>query len=447
MAKKTGKHLTIEQRQIIEQGLLEQRSCRFIAKSIGAAPSTVLREVEINRTIKDKKRTAGGCFSSRCKHYRDCQESGTACAKCSTTLTTCKKCRTRQCIDYCSKFERVMCSDLLKWPYICPPFCPKKARCSFPKASYVAASAQASYSTRLSDSRAGIAISQEELEDMQSVVEPLAKQGQSMEAIWITHGTELPVCVRTAYNYLDAGVFNLAAMELPRKVRMRPRKKKDNDPKHERVDRTGRTYDDFKVLPIDDIARCVQGDSVVGFEDNRQDLLSLFIVACGIHLYLGKKHASARATVECLDFIERTLGSPDAFKAIFPILLLDRGTEFDDWAGMERSCLVEGARRTRVFYCDAMDTNQKSQCERDHERLRRILPKGRSDFDKLSAYDIAVFTSHVNSYPLVSREGKCPLELAEGLLPKRLLDELGVVRVAPDEVVLKPYLIKHAVEQ
>ena len=51
---------------------------------------------------------------------------------------------------------------------------------------------------------------------------------------------------------------------------------------------------------------------------------------------------------------------------------------------MERSCLVEGARRDRVFYCDAMQSSQKARAERNHERLRRILPKGRSDFDALS---------------------------------------------------------------
>lgn len=37
-----------------------------------------------------------------------------------------------------------------------------------------------------------------------------------------------------------------------------------------------------------------------------------------------------------------------------------------------------------------MRSNHKSQAERNHEQLRCILPKGRSDFDRLSAWDVAV---------------------------------------------------------
>jgi hypothetical protein len=94
-----------------------------------------------------------------------------------------------------------------------------------------------------------------------------------------------------------------------------------------------------------------------------------------------------------------------------------------------------------------METNQKSQAERNHEQLRRILPKGRSDFDALSAWDVAVCCSHVNSYPSAGRGNKCPFELLGGLLPQELLDGLGIVRVAPDEVILRPSLIAHAVVQ
>ena len=145
--------------------------------------------------------------------------------------------------------------------------------------------------------------------------------------------------------------------------------------------------------------------------------------------------------------MESELGSPGAFRAVFPVLLVDRGVEFDDWAGMERSCLKEGERRCSVFYCDPMDSNQKAQAERNHEQLRRILPKGRSDFDKLSAWDVAVCCSHVNSYPIGRLGGKCAIEMSEGSVPRGLLAFLGVERVPADEVCLRPWLMAHAVEQ
>lgn len=83
----------------------------------------------------------------------------------------------------------------------------------------------------------------------------------------------------------------------------------------------------------------------------------------------------------------------------------------------------------------------------NYEQLRRVLPKGRSDFDALSALDAAVLTSHVNSYPLAGRGGRCAFELAAGLLPRALLDEMGWERVPSDEVVLAPSLLPHAVER
>jgi hypothetical protein len=84
-----------------------------------------------------------------------------------------------------------------------------------------------------------------------------------------------------------------------------------------------------------------------------------------------------------------------------------------------------------VFYCDPIETNQKTQCERNHEQLRRLLPKGRSDFDRLSVWDVAACSSHVNSYPSAGRGGKCGFELAAGMLSQGLLDELGLERAAP----------------
>jgi len=60
---------------------------------------------------------------------------------------------------------------------------------------------------------------------------------------------------------------------------------------------------------------------------------------------------------------------------------------------------------------------------------------------------VAVCTSNVNSYPSAGRGGKCPFELLGGLLPQALLDSLGIEWLAPDDVVLRPSLIAHAVAQ
>lgn len=202
-------------------------------------------------------------------------------------------------------------------------------------------------------------------------------------------------------------------MQLPRKVRFRAPKQSRRAPGKGRMDRTGRTYDDFLALPIGERARVCQADSVVGLASNAQRILTLMLVRHSFQLYLLQADGTSARTVSALDALERYLGSPGAFRAVFDPLLADRGSEFDDWAGMERSCLVEGAARCRVYYCDPMESNQKSQCGRNHEELRRILPKGRSDFNALSAVDVAVACSHVNSCPRPSRGSRCPYEACQ----------------------------------
>lgn len=339
-----------------------------------------------------------------------------------------------------------MCAKTERWPYVCPEGCPKRRHCSFPKCSYRADEADASYRERLVSSREGIDVTEEGLAELDSKVTPLVRQGHSFEAICAEE--DLPVCARTLYNYQSGGALSCANVELPRKVRVKPRKKsKGKGGAGERVDRTGRKFEDFPALPIDDQARVCQGDSVCGGAHDEHDILTLMPVARKFQPCLLKGHGRASETVECLDAVERAMGSREAFERVLGIMPVDRGTEFDDWAGMERSCLEPGSRRCRVFYCDAMESNQKSACERNHEQLRRILPKGRTHMDELSAADVALCRGHVNSYPLASLGGASPIDSLGGLLTGDVLDLLGVRRIEPRDVVLRPSLVPHAVDQ
>lgn len=441
-----SKHMSRENREVIESGLKAGDSARRIAARIDVSPSTVVREVRRNRTVREPSRNPKARLSVRCARYRDCERVGEACEGCATGVTRCKDCRTHSCIETCPSFELRMCPTTEAWPYVCPEPCPKRRSCTFPKCTYRADLADGSYRARLASSREGIGLTEEQLADLDSRVAALVRQGHSFEAICAEE--DLPVSVRTLYNYQGSGALSTADIELPRKVRVRPRKRKREGKGAEtRVDRSGRTYDDFLALPVGDQARVVQGDSVVGHQHGRYDVLSLMLVARRFQLYLLKGHGLSSETVACLDAIEAGMGSPEAFERVFGVLLVDRGTEFDDWAGMERSCLVEGRRRCRVFYCDAMESNQKSPCERNHEQLRRILPKGRTDMDLLSAEDVATCCSHVNSYPLESLGGRSPFDSLGGLLPDEVLDLLGIRRLDPRDVILRPSLMSHAVEQ
>lgn len=439
------KHMDKDSRVAIEEGIRNGDSCRKIAASAGVSPSTVTREVRSNRTVTERPRREGARLSVRCEHYRECDRVGKACEGCRTSYVRCRDCRTRSCIDSCPDFVLRMCPTTERWPYVCPRPCPKSSHCTFPRVRYRAEEAHLSYRARLTSSREGVDLTEEQLAAVNAVVAPLVRQGHSFEAICAAH-PELGVCARTLYNYQAAGILETSDVELPRKASVRPRRRK-KERGRPRVDRTGREYSDFLALPEEERARAVQGDSVEGRRGNRRDVLSLHLVARKFQLYLLKDHADPAATVHAIDRVERAMGSRERFEAAFGVMLLDRGVEFDDFGGIEDSCLEPGRSRCRVFYCDAQESNQKSQCERNHEQLRRILPKGRTDMDLLTDADVAACCSNVNSYPLASLGGVSPIDNLGAIVPPEALSALGVLRLEPAEVTLRPSLMPHAVEQ
>ena len=66
---------------------------------------------------------------------------------------------------------------------------------------------------------------------------PLVRQGQSIHQIYIEHENELMCSEKTIYNYIDACLFDVRNIDLPRKVRYRERNKK---PEYEINAGTGR---------------------------------------------------------------------------------------------------------------------------------------------------------------------------------------------------------------
>lgn len=225
---------------------------------------------------------------------------------------------------------------------------------------------------------------------------------------------------------MDANIVDIPAIYLPRKVRCRPRKKKASDP----VKIDGREYSDFLQLDPELRAKTVEMDSVLGYQTNTAQILSLHFVSMAFQIYLRLVDDTQKSVVDAFDMLEVALGSPEAFEAIFGIILTDRGNEFKAFEALEQSYLVPDKTRCKIYFCDPLSPGQKGRCERNHEELRRILPKGRSDFDALTKRDLAIAASHVNSYPRDSLYGRCPIDLAQLLLPEgflELIDRKSVV--------------------
>lgn len=90
---------------------------------------------------------------------------------------------------------------------------------------YTAKSADEKAAKRRSDTRKGIRLNETELEQVDNLVSGLVKKGQPLNHIVSEHQNELPVGLRTIYNYIDAGELTIKNIDLRRKVVYRKRKK------------------------------------------------------------------------------------------------------------------------------------------------------------------------------------------------------------------------------
>ena len=119
--------------------------------------------------------------------------------------------------------------------------------------------------------------------------------------------------------------------------------------------------------------------------------------------------------------------------------LTDRGSEFEDPNALEPG--INGIKRTSLYYCDPMRSNQKDRVEEVHTLLRMILPKG-TVFTHLTQWNVRKCVNHINGYSREKLSAATPYELSLQKFGPDILRALQLKYVAPDEVTLAPKLIK-----
>ena len=305
------------------------------------------------------------------------------------------------------------------------------------------------YRTTLVDSRQGVNLTISEANAIAEIIAPLLKQGQSPYQI-ITNHPELNICEKTLYNYIETGVFHevsgITVMDLRRQVSRKLPKKAAKAFK-KRTDRKflqGRLYKDFRTYLTDHPEVFVtQMDTLYNNGSSGPFLQTFKFVRAGILFAIYHEEKTALSMKQGIDLLESILG-PKLFRKYVHVLLTDRGTEFSDAEGMETS--PDGARQTRVYYCDPMQSGQKGTLENKHIELRYILPKN-TDLRVLGLTGqdpLNLVLSHVNSAPVEMLGGKSPLELAD-FMYHDLYEKLyafGIRQIEKDQVILKPYLLK-----
>lgn len=426
-----SKHLTFDDRLEIQAGLREQLNFTQIAERIGKSRTTVSREVLAHRRLTFPR------DGNKCKHRYTCNQPLICRNHCqSNGFKTCKtSCST--CNRICAHFVEEHCTRYDKQPYVCNG-CSKRGKCHLAKMLYDARQAQSSYKANFSESRKGISLSEAELEYLDQVISDGIKRGLSVSVIWNEHKDEMPVSVKTIYSYIDCGLLTADNTELRLKLRRPMRKKSGPTLKVDRKCCVGRTYDKFLEYQHENPdVPVVQMDSVVGKKSGKV-LLTIFFSNCDLQLMYLRDRNTAASVTAIFKSLRETLGI-DRYKAMFPVILTDRGSEFSDPGSIEVDPST-GEIITRVFYCDPMNSNQKSNCERNHELIRYVIPKGVA-LDPYSPEQIELLMNHINSYPRKKWNGFRPIDVFIKIYGEEAANLLGLKKIPFFLVNLTPMLL------
>ncbi|MCI2057111.1 MAG: IS30 family transposase [Oscillibacter sp.] len=208
-------------------------------------------------------------------------------------------------------------------------------------------------------------------------------------------GYAVPICKGTLYNYIRKGVFYSLTMEdLPCKG--------VHKQEYHHVKAARAPAGESIEMRDDDINERQEPfhwemDTVVGKRKKSKVLLVMTERMTRfelIFLLAGKK---AEYVVAALDSLEKKMGT-ERFREMFRSITIDNGSEFADCAGMERSALVDGEKRTDCYYCHPYSSWERGSNECQNKMIRRHFPKG-TDFDDVTEEQVQYVQDWMNNYP------------------------------------------------
>ena len=420
-------HLTLAERQIIETGISHGSTKAAIAKTLGKDKSTIGKEIKLHR-VK----------SFSISYPLDC-----------SLFPKCKNRNTFLCNLQCPSYIQFTCKRRDRSPGACNG-CEKYSRCHYDKYRYSASQADSEYRDSLVSTRLGINATLSQIKELGLLIKPLLAQGQSVYAILQNH-PEINLTEKTLYHYIEEGVFqnagvSITCMDLKRQVRRKLTKKKsiEYSPRKDRSYLKGRThkeYTEFKEMNPD--ASVVEMDTVYNDGSNGPFLQTFKFMKYDFLFCVYHQQKTSQDMLEGILYLESILGE-QMFNEEVMVLKTDRGSEFI--LAEQTEIRNDGTRRTRLFYCDPMASWQKGSLENIHILIRDICPK-ETDLYALgldSQEKANRISSHINSYSKKKLNNKTSFSVLK-FFNKEMADKLidqGLTEIPPDQVILKPYLLK-----
>ena len=332
-----------------------------------------------------------------------------------------------------------------KPPYVCNG-CKKKNSCKKIRYTYNHAVAYNEYKKNLINSRKQVYITKEQIASINDVIAPLMiHKHHSVNHVYITHPDLLPFSKSTFYKYIDLGIINIKNIDLQRKVKYKVKKEVDDENVRTKVNtkiKVGRFYTDFKdYLEYHPNCSIVEMDTVIGTSGGKggKCFLTLLFRQYNLMLIFLLPYKQSKYVTQVFNYLKELLGI-DEFKRLFEVILTDNGTEFTDPESIEVD-FNTGEIISNVFYCDPNCSWQKGSIEKNHEYIRYILPK-KTSFAGLSQDDCNLIASHINSVPRKSLNNISPYEASINFIGKENLDKLKIDKINYDDIDLTIKLLK-----
>ena len=420
-------HLTLAERQVIETGISHGSTKAAIAETLGKNKSTIGKEIKLHR-VK----------SASARYPLDC-----------SLFPKCKDKNTFLCNPQCPSYIQFTCKRRDRSPGACNG-CEKYSRCHYDKYKYIASQADGEYRDTLVNTRLGVNATLSQIKELGLLIKPLLAQGQSVYAILQNH-PEINLTEKTLYHYIEDGVFQnagvpITCMDLKRQVRRKLTKKKsiEYSPRKDRSYLKGRTHKEYiEFKEMNPYASVVEMDTVYNDGSNGPFLQTFIFLKYGFLFCVYHQKKTAQNMLDGILLLESFLGE-ELFNQEVEVLITDRGSEFV--LAEKAEIREDGTRRTRFFYCDPMASWQKGTLENIHLFIREICPK-ETDLYALgldSQEKANRISSHINSYSRKKLNNKTSFSVLS-FFNKEMADKLigqGVTEIPPDQVTLKPYLLK-----
>lgn len=431
MGKNKGKHFNIEKRALLSRMLVNGNKAKEIGEILGMNSTSISRELRRNRIIT-KSFDEDEALCKTCIYKRGC-----TIKKVCGSLTCNQRCNGCKAINKCRKYESFSCNKQNRFPFVCNG-CPKEGYCPLEHYMYFPDTADEIAKDRLISTREGANLTLEEYEIQDSILkDKVINKGQSIHHVLVTNREELNCSEKTLYRRIEKGVYTVKVHHLPRQVSLKKRKYKKkyeyiHDPK---IDRTGHLYSDWLIYRYKNgITYYFQMDFLGAPHKSSKEILVLTMGGISFSLLYIVEEATQEKIIALFDKIEEEIGICN-FRKLFPAILTDRDTLFDDFSSLEFD--KNGELRTRIFFCNPGESNQKPNVENYNAQLRPIFPK-HAILNEYNQEELYLSASNLNSRCLSSIDNRTPNDLFIEIFGDELLNLLHQKKIPAKEVVLKP---------